>query len=38
MHHADDSDADDVHLILAHHRDEERSEFEQMVCGFYRVI
>ncbi len=38
MHHADDSDADGVHLILAHHRDDERSEFEQMVCGFYRVI
>ena len=38
MHHADDSNADGVHLILVHHRDDERSEFERMVCGSYRVI
>ena len=38
MRDADDSDADGVHLLLAHHRDDERSEFERMVCGSYRVI
>ena len=38
MHRADEPDADGVHLILAHDRDDERSEFERMVCRSYRVI
>ena len=38
MHRADESDADGVHLLLAHHRDDERSHFEQMICGSCRVI